>query len=79
MSNQKMQQRAFGIMVEDLIDDLVESFNGFELDHKWRSETIKRLVLARDKPEKFMEEESAKPKPNFAAWPWRKIGKDGNE
>lgn len=49
-----MRHLALRLAVESVLDDLIESGNGMELDTAWVAETVKRLIEARDTPEVYL-------------------------
>lgn len=49
-----LQHQAFRLVVEYLLDDLIESGNGFSLDEAWVAQRLRDLFDARDNPEEFL-------------------------
>lgn len=55
-----LQHQAFRLVVESLLDDLIESGNGFALDDEWVRTCLKDLFEARDSPEAFLKRSGAR-------------------
>lgn len=51
------QHKAMAALVENLIDNLVKSGNGFEIDDAWIDDTLMDAIQCRDDPAAYLKRE----------------------
>lgn len=55
------QHKAMAAFLENLIDNLVESGNGFEIDDAWIDDTINDAIQCRDNPVEYLKRDAVLP------------------